>query len=73
MDALLNGQKEGGWRLLDQAVALNPKSAEAWFFRGYFFKRDGRNKEAQAAMEKALAINPNLAGMTSASQDGQAK
>jgi tetratricopeptide (TPR) repeat protein len=73
MDALLNGQKEGGWRLLDQAVALNPKSAEAWFFRGYFFKRDGRNKEAQAAMEKALAINPNLAGMKSASQDGQTK
>ena len=72
MDALLNGQKEGGWRLLDQAVALNPKSAEAWFFRGYFFKRDGRNKEAQSAMEKALAINPHLAGMASASQDGQA-
>jgi tetratricopeptide (TPR) repeat protein len=72
MGTLLNGQNEGGWRLLDQAVALNPKSAEAWFFRGYFFKKEGRNKEAQAAMEKALAINPHLAELSSVSQNGKA-
>jgi tetratricopeptide (TPR) repeat protein len=68
MDSLLGGQKEGGWRLLDAAVALDPKSADAWFFRGYFLKRDGKMKEAQIAMSKALELNPDLAGMQQAAK-----
>jgi Flp pilus assembly protein TadD len=68
MEAILSGQKEGGWRLLDQAVALNPKSPEAWFFRGYFYKRDGKMKEAQFAMAKALELNPKLAELQQAAK-----
>jgi TolB-like protein len=43
---------------LDRALALRPESAEAWRYRGSALTTLGREEEALAAFENALARNP---------------
>ena len=46
---------------LDQALRLNPEQAEAWAGLGlYYLNYPGKLAEGIEALEKALAINPNL-------------
>lgn len=71
MDFLLAGNKSAGWRLLDAAATRNPRSPEAWFFRGYFLNREGKTKEARAAMAKALELKPELADAAGALATGR--
>lgn len=42
-----------------KAIELNANSAEAYLWLGIALRRAGRNGEARAALEKALALNPN--------------
>ena len=46
-----------GRKLLDEALALNPKSREAWSGMALLHMNRGANKEAMEAAEKALAID----------------
>jgi serine/threonine-protein kinase len=63
---------EAATRYLEQAVALDPQYAEAWaalahayntraFFHSGGDERKRMNENAEVAVEKALALNPNLA------------
>jgi TolB-like protein/tetratricopeptide (TPR) repeat protein len=45
---------------LDQALSLDPESAEVWTGRGLYLYRLGEYQEAVAALRRALAINPSL-------------
>jgi TolB-like protein/Tfp pilus assembly protein PilF len=52
-------------RALDRALALDPQSDEAWAVRGLLLgqgpRAPQRREEARAALERAVAINPNNA------------
>jgi tetratricopeptide (TPR) repeat protein len=49
---------ERALQALDRALALRPESAEVWRYRGGAFLSLGRDAEALAAYEMALALNP---------------
>ncbi|MEZ5351053.1 MAG: tetratricopeptide repeat protein [Bryobacteraceae bacterium] len=46
-------------RDFEQAIQLNPESAEAHLWLGIAYRKAGRNADARKAMERALALNPN--------------
>ena len=48
---------DDGRKLLEEALALNPKSKEAWSGLALLHMNRGAGKEAMAAVEKALAID----------------
>ena len=48
---------DDGRRLLDEALALNPKSKEAWSGLALLHMNRGANKEAMEAVERGLAID----------------
>lgn len=47
--------------VLDQALKINPQNPFAWNQRGVAFRAQGKFKDARAAYEKALAIDPQYA------------
>lgn len=46
--------------MLDQALLLDPESAEAWAGRGLYLINMGEHEQASEALRRALAINPSL-------------
>jgi tetratricopeptide (TPR) repeat protein len=46
--------------MFDQALLLDPESAEAWAGRGLYLTNMGDHEKASEALRRALAINPNL-------------
>lgn len=46
--------------ILDQVLALDPKSAEAYFLIGEIAYHNQRLKEAKAAWQQAMALNPSF-------------
>lgn len=59
-DALLkDGKLAQSKRELDQAINLDPRSAQSYFWRGSVFAREGDRREAIADMETAVAISPH--------------
>jgi tetratricopeptide (TPR) repeat protein len=53
-DDLVTAQRE-----IEQALALKPQHADAWAERGLIELRAGRNEEAERALAKALALDPD--------------
>jgi tetratricopeptide (TPR) repeat protein len=53
------GQHETALRLMDEVVAANEGNPEAWGQKAALLYRNGRLEEAEAALQKAFAINPN--------------
>jgi tetratricopeptide (TPR) repeat protein len=43
----------------DKAIALDPKLAEAYLWRGLALRKQNRNREARTALERALQLDPN--------------
>ncbi|WP_262690013.1 winged helix-turn-helix domain-containing protein [Kordiimonas aestuarii] len=43
---------------LEQAAAVAPKRSEVWELKGYVARRQGKFKEAAAALERAYELNP---------------
>ena len=46
--------------MIDQALDLDPESAEAWTGRGLYLSKTGDQEQAIVALRRALAINPSL-------------
>lgn len=46
---------------LDQALKINPRNPYAWDLRGIVLRQQGKFKEARAAYEQALTIDPQYA------------
>jgi len=47
------------WATMESATRVDPDNAVVWFYRAEFLKRSpGRQAEAIAACEKALALDP---------------
>lgn len=42
----------------DKAIALNPRLAEAYLWKGLALRKQNRNQEARAALERALQLDP---------------
>ena len=45
---------------LEKAIQLMPRNEEAWMWRGWASRRDGRWEQAVHSMQKALQINPRV-------------
>jgi tetratricopeptide (TPR) repeat protein len=45
----------------DKAIALDPKSSEAYLWKGIALRKANRNAEARAALEKAIQLSPERA------------
>lgn len=54
-----DGQHEAALRTMDELVAAHPANPEAWGRRAQILYTNGRVDEAEAALQKALEINPN--------------
>ncbi|MCW3479687.1 tetratricopeptide repeat protein [Neisseriaceae bacterium JH1-16] len=54
-------QNDGALRHFGQAIALEPRMAEAYVNRGIVLKNRGRLDEAQADLDRAIALRPDLA------------
>ncbi|MDN0077462.1 tetratricopeptide repeat protein [Crenobacter sp. SG2303] len=54
-------QDDGALRHFGQAIALEPRMAEAYVNRGIMLKNRGRLDEALADLDRAIALHPNLA------------
>ncbi len=56
--ALQDNDMETASRLSDRSVEANPKDADAWFFKGYLLRAQGKAEPALAALDKVLGIKP---------------
>ena len=54
-----DGQHEAALRTMDQVVAAHPDNPEAWGRKAQLLYLNSRVNEAEEALEKAFAINPN--------------
>src|SRR5881227_2098742 len=52
-----NGQHDAALRILDQVVAAHPGNPQAWGHKAELLYTQGRVEEAEAALEKAFAVN----------------
>jgi len=50
----------GAMEAIEKAIALNPKNAQAFFWRGYLFEKKGDLKSAIADYEKAMELDPSM-------------
>src|SRR4051812_7286193 len=56
-----NGQHEAAARLVDEVVAANPTNPEPLGRKAQLLYQNGRADEAEAALQKALELNPKYA------------
>lgn len=56
--AILSNDLAGAERLMDEASTRDPNNAEVWMMKGNMLRSVGKPKEALAAYDKTLAINP---------------
>jgi predicted Zn-dependent protease len=54
-----SGQHEFALRLMDELVAQHPDNPEVWGKKALILFRNNRAEDAEAALQKALEINPN--------------
>ncbi len=54
-----NGQHDAALRIIDEVVAAHPSNPQAHGQKAELLYKLGRVEEAEAALEKAFAINPN--------------
>lgn len=55
----MGGGPENAMRDFKQAIALDPKSAEAWLWIGIALKKEHQNAKAREAFQKSLQIDPD--------------
>lgn len=48
-------------RLFDRALKLDPRQAWVWYGLGHLYEREGKFKEAEAALERAIKLRPKWA------------
>lgn len=60
--AVEDGAFRRALRLLDSVVESEPRNADAWNYKGFSHRNLGQLAEAQAAYDKALAIDPKHRG-----------
>ena len=60
VDRLRYGDLDGARRLLQQALTLDPASAESHYQLGNCLRRQGQVVEAEASLKEALERDPNL-------------
>jgi adenylate cyclase len=56
--AYLVGDYESAVEMADRAVALNPNSYGAWFYRGWVYRSAGLPEEAVRSFERAIHTSP---------------
>ncbi len=59
MPTEFGGGPEKAIKSFNDAVALDPKNADAYLWLGLALRKAHRNKEARDAISKSLALNPN--------------
>jgi lipoprotein NlpI len=60
-DALVGGKPEEALTLAGKAIALDPKSAPAYFYRATIYERLQRHAKAIADLDKAVELEPEAA------------
>jgi tetratricopeptide (TPR) repeat protein len=58
LPASMGGGVDEALKDLDKAVALDPKLADAYLWKGITLRKANRNAEARKALEQALQVNP---------------
>jgi adenylate cyclase len=56
--AYMVGDYESEIEMADRAVALNPNSFDAWYFRGWVYQIAGQPEEAVRSFERAMRMSP---------------
>lgn len=59
LPAQMGGGADIALKDLDKAIAINPKIAEAYLWKGLALRKAGRNPEARQALERALQLDPD--------------
>ncbi|MBH1966268.1 MAG: SEL1-like repeat protein [Comamonadaceae bacterium] len=58
--AMFQGERDAGRRLIDEAIALLPQDALAYYWRVLVDRCEGRHQDAIQYTEKALALDPEF-------------
>ena len=58
VSAFMVGDSESEIEMADRAVALNPNSFIAWYYRGWVYKIAGLPEEAVRSFERAIRMSP---------------
>ena len=61
LPANFGGGPENAIKDFKQAIALDPKSADAWLWMGIALKKDHQNAKAREALAKSLQFDPDRA------------
>jgi tetratricopeptide (TPR) repeat protein len=59
LPASMGGGVDPALKDFDQAIAINPKLAEAYLWKGVTLRKANRDAEARKALEHALQLEPN--------------
>lgn len=59
LPASMGGGPEAALKDFDQAIAINPKLAEAYLWKGLTLRKANRNAEARKDLQRAIELAPN--------------
>jgi tetratricopeptide (TPR) repeat protein len=59
LPAQMGGGVDVALKDFDRAIAIDPKLAEAYLWKGISLRKAGRNAESRVALEKALQLDPD--------------
>jgi putative PEP-CTERM system TPR-repeat lipoprotein len=57
--AMIRKDKDGADKFVEEAVAKDPKNADAWMFKGSLLRGEDKSAEALAAFDQALKVKPD--------------
>jgi putative PEP-CTERM system TPR-repeat lipoprotein len=57
--AMMENDPDGAMRLVEQAIAANPKDPDVWFFKGSLLRAQNKNDEALAAYGQTITFKPD--------------